>query len=428
MREWSREPERAGTYLTDATLPQAGPTQELLQILDAQNKLHVHEHPRGLVIESTSYVGSLRLGTLEITVESKLAGLPLLRLLKYGYSLTNLHVLSEADFSLTSRTFHDLLIHELIREGETLMARGLRREYIRVEEPLGTLRGRIDVARLARSATPPSATLACVYHERREDVLLNRVLCAGFALGARATADVFLRGKLVRLHSRLKETVSPAQLSSQILQRARRSLGRLTNNYESALTLIELLWDSQGLNLEDGKRRVELPGFLFDMNRFFQALLSRFLRENLPGYRLEDEHRLRGVFAYASSYNPRGQTPPTPRPDYVLWERSRLAAIFDAKYRDLWSTNIPAEWLYQLAIYAISQPEKRRATILYPHIGDTAKEARIDVRDPVHGVRSAQIILRPVNMLELDEVLAARHSGSGSRRLSLARRLVRYED
>ena len=275
-------------------------------------------------------------------------------------------------------------------------------------------RSRINFTALACLMGAAQAALPCAHHPRQEGTLHNRAILAGLRLATRLTDDLLLRGRLRRLAASFADSVSAVPLNTDLLRQVQRQGDRLTAAYRPALVIIELLLAGQGTTLHPKEETTAVPGFLFDMNRFFQALLSRFLHEHLPGCTVRDEHRLQGMLAYDARRNPMRRRAPAPRPDFVALEGTRITAMLDAKYRDLWEMSLPREMLYQLVIYATSREAGGRAAIRYPTLNPAAQEQCIEVRDPLAGGRRAEVILRPVDMRRLERLVAG-PSGAGRR-------------
>lgn len=429
LREWETRRPEPGSPLVGLSLAGQPAAQRLAERLTDAGQLEVRELRHGLELRAAAYVGHLNLGALTVTIQPKLTGTPLLTLLRYAYGLRELKLFERVATGAAPQTFQDLLIQQLTAEVAELLARGLHREYERVTEPLASPRGKLDFIAYTRQEGAGRATLPCIHHPRLAATLLNQVVLAGLGFAATLTADLELRTRLRRLEQTLALDVSPRHLDGNALHAAQRALDRRTVAYEPSLTLLELLWQSAGMAWEETAPALRLPGLLFDMNRFFQALLSRFLHTYLAGYTVQDEYRLQDLFAYDPAHNPHRRRPPTPRPDFVVQRAGRVVAVLDAKYRDLWEQPLPREMLYQLALYALSHAECRQAVILYPTLDAAAVEQRIHIHEPPYGAGRAQIVLRPVNLLRLADLLQSPHTRAREAKcIAWARRLALGQD
>jgi 5-methylcytosine-specific restriction enzyme subunit McrC len=206
--------------------------------------LEVLELRDGLVVKSTSFVGRVRLGEIEITVVPKLPTNALLKLLRYAYGLRDLRLFPSTTISTQATGLQDILVWQLIEEGKELLGRGLQRAYVRREEALSSPRGRIDFSTLAAQGTLAEASLPCIHHNRNENSLVNRVLLAGLRLGAALDVDRSLRVRAGRLADLIAESVSPIRLDRQVFSRLEGIMDRTTRAYEPAISLIRLLADA----------------------------------------------------------------------------------------------------------------------------------------------------------------------------------------
>ncbi len=423
LHEWCSYTPESEPLLACCSLDEQA--RRLASRLTASDQLRTFELRDGLRIECTSFVGAVRLGELHVTIQPKLQGLPLLTLVRYAYGLRDLKLLEVFPQGAESTAFQDLLIHQLGAEVDELLSRGLHRTYGRHEAFLANPRGRIDFGALARRAGAARPALPCSYYPRQEDIPLNRAVLAGLRHATGLTDDLSLRARLRRLSALLADGVAPVSLSPALMRQVERHANRLTAAYRPALAIIQLLMTGHGTALRPYEG-LPLPGFLFDMNRFFQALISRHLNEHLAGHAVRDEHRLEGMLAYDSRRNPRHRRAPVLRPDFVVQRDGKTVAMLDAKYRDLWEQTLPPAMLYQLVMYASSSEAGGRAAILYPTLDPAASDACIEVHEPLGGGRRAEVILRPVDMLLLERLLRGPCTLESERALADHARQVAY--
>ncbi len=400
LHEWQRK-----TVVDDRGAPVpvslSEPDRNLAEKLSSAGFLQVKDLKAGLEIETTSYVGCLQIGPVLLNIQPKIDRLPLLSLFRYAYGLNKMHLFDPTEIHTEDSGLVELLIIQLLAEIKTLMQRGLSKRYIDQRRYLAQPRGRLDIPRIARGGFRQDSRLPCRIHPRLLDIPHNQCLRASLALAVRLTIDKQLAFRCRQLSSVMSEDVSEQRLSKAFFDELDRQHGRLLRHYEPAITLAKLLAQSHGILLDSSESEQPIPGFLFDMNRLYQSVLGRFLRENLPEFEVLEEHSLKGMFTYQPDFNPRHRRAPLPRPDFIVRKGSRTVEVLDAKYRDLWEHTLPRDMLYQLGMYALAHPQVKGSTILYPTMSAGASESRIVIHEPVSGKKMSEVRLRPVYLPEL---------------------------
>jgi 5-methylcytosine-specific restriction enzyme subunit McrC len=387
-----------------------------------RHRILIRERRDGIEIRSTSYVGLLEFDCLRIVITPKIDAMPLTLLLRYTYGIGKLSLLERTEIPLSQDGIQDLLISILASEVEQLLRQGLSRRYVRQAGKLESPRGRIDISSIARSGGIHEPRLPCIYDERSFEWHLNRVILAGLKSALRMVRDPELLRRIRRLATEFGELCSDMPLDSVAIDTALRGLTRQTDIYFPALTAIRLLHETLGVDTIGGTSHAKGPGFLFDMNMFFQRLVSKFLHENLRDAHIEDESAIRGMLSYGRDANPKRRRAPSPRPDFALYSKGKLETYLDAKYRDTWIKKLPADWLYQLSIYALASPSTV-SVLLYASMSDSAIDQRIDICPPtVHSQKNnAAVLIRPVGLSHLCSLI---QFGSPAERTAFAEQLV----
>ena len=268
--------------------------------------------------------------------------------------LARLEVQNENLLEILIRIFSDRLL-EAVR-------RGLPHRYLRHEDDLPRLRGKLHVPRqFTRNAVRPDR-LACVFDEFSADTPLNRVLKATVVRLLAISKSANNHRKLAELLSKFDpvgETTAPL--------RERVMLDRTNRSYHQLYSLAKLILARDWQSTTTG--RGEGFSLLFPMNDLFEEYIGRSLKIALSPRDVKLQHK-----AHYAIETPKRRF--QLRPDIVIDGN----IIIDTKWKQLkpGESNLGVEQsdIYQLIAYAKSYRAKR-VVLLYPWHSNLASEPGI---------------------------------------------------
>ncbi len=268
------------------------------------------------IVRATQYVGGLATPDIQVLVRPKVP-------------VSNLLLLLESDgksFEHSSGLFDYATDQELLPAFATLFARrldnalssGASRSYVVNEAPLVTPRGRIDLAKQARTGWQP-LPVECRFDEYEIDTPLNRLLAAAAqrmqrVFGVAAATRRSLGRSLQRLDG-VRQLRTTDVLESH-------HFTRLDRHFLPAERLARLILSSDGLTDEIGV--FSANAFFIDMNALFERFVSHRVARLLQGtFDVGMQHSV--------SLDQAGHV--RMRPDLVLRRERTIVAVADIKYK-----------------------------------------------------------------------------------------------
>jgi 5-methylcytosine-specific restriction enzyme subunit McrC len=356
-----------------------------------------------LSIKATSYVGVVELDCATIQVRPKLAGneLDVLAMLDYVSGLKDLRRLqSMRAMPDEGHDLRDLVCLLLVEACEDLLRHGVRRDYVRREERLPVVRGRLLADRQVLRRYGQLDQLECRYDEFDSDILDNRLCARALQSAARTAVNTDIRARARRAASHFADVCDSHALDPRLIAE-RLTYHRGNENYRVAHQWALLLLRTEGLHDLYSRAGPVSRSFMFDMNRLFESFVAKLLcGAALDGeFRVEADDNLSEIISYEN-----GRSYTHIRPDIRLFRNRGSSAwcrTIDAKYKLLTGRKISTDDLYQSFAYAHALSDSDSddapcACIVYGSHGDPAPQT-ILLRRP-NGDVAARIVSIGLNV------------------------------
>ncbi|WP_165969265.1 hypothetical protein [Actinomadura sp. KC06] len=373
-----------------------------------------------LEIEAGSHVGVVDLDCVSVHVRPKLAGpeLGVLEMIDYAAGLRSLRELPLLRRLAAGLSLRDLVCLLLTRECDRLLRHGLRRDYLRREDALPVVRGRLLAERQVTRQYGMLDKLECRYDERSADILDNQMCGAALHLAARTAKDPEVRATARRLAADFSSVCAVGGFDVRSAAE-RLTYHRANEHYRDAHRWARMLLEGSSFTDRHTRRTKTTHAFMVDMNLLFEDFVTRLLRDAFSGSNIavREQESLSGAIRGEG-----GRSYTEIRPDVQLVQghgaNARRCSV-DAKYKLYADKNVASSDLFQSFVYAQAaggsdENETPAAFIVY------ASERNVPPRTvTLHrgdGNPAAQVTYVAVNVPEILRSEAARETLFGALR------------
>ncbi len=274
----------------------------------------------------------------------------------------------------------EVLIGLFARKLVDAVRQGMPRRYVRQEDDLPTLRGRLDVRRQFSTLAASPQRLACRFDEMSPDIALNQIMKAAVAKLtklSRSTANQRVLRELGAVY------VDVSAIPSRDLRWDEVVIDRTSERWRELLRLAQLLLGERFQTTSSGGS--EGASLLFDMNALFEAYVARMLARVLAGTSLTVVRQGGGLFCLRDEA---GRSRFQTVPDILVKQGSETVMVIDTKWKrivdqaDHDKQGVLQADIYQMMAYARLH-RCSDLVLLYPHHGALRRPSPLQSRHSI---------------------------------------------
>lgn len=290
-----------------------------------------------------NYIGYIVLGKHIIYIHSKVPRLSFINMIRYSMDLLDLDPNEISILYEQEMNYYDLLVEFLIHMVNLLLQRGFYKSYIRTEDNLEYLRGKIMFKENLIENYGIQNKLFCSFDELTSDVLENRII--KYTVSFLLQCNYFNKrteSNLSLCYSRLNEIglVPIYESSFSTIE-----YSPLNMHYKPILSLCKIFLEDSLLNIKNMGEKTGIS-FLIDMNKIFENFVANLLIEQIGTNQIVIQKvEYPEVNDYRLSI----------RPDIQIQKNGKPLLVLDTKYRLLEQDNTPSiQHVSQMSLYSLT--------------------------------------------------------------------------
>lgn len=378
----------------------------------AANGVRIEELRNSVRIQTKSSIGVIRLDSIEIRIEPKLAGsdVRVVEMLEYTSGLDLLRKFKHSHHLIAdSDNLFDLIVMLLVTETEHLIRNGLLSSYREEEDVLPVVRGRLLGDRQLLLRFGMLDKIHCRFDDLSQNIVENQLLAVSLASCEALIGSDELRHRLRKCIADLLSCCEPTSLN---LEQAKVQLtyDRLNQHYRSAHELCWLVLERIGIRDFHRAGSTRCFSFLLNMNQLYEQFVAKLVRQLLRPHRMQviSQHSDPSIIRNALTNQPYAKV----IPDLIVQSPIGKRLCVDAKYKLYDELKVSNSDIYQLFLYAYAiggSPDHRLAALMYPSCEVEGRTHRLKI----NGSDSRPAFITAIGFhipSVLDELRARAHS------------------